>query len=446
MIGKEKAQEILGRVLDLAGDGAVEGLLSSRLTSVTRFANSAITQNVDTDESMLQVRVALGQKVGRATTNALDDAGLRKVVETARELARLSSDDAEFPGFPAAPAAEPLDAFVAATANCTPHDRSEMVKQSVAVTRAHDVEAYGVIETGTRELAIANSSGVDAYHQDTVATMHVVAVKEEGISSRNFAARDVSAIDPAALAQRAAERCLASREPILLPPGRYDVILEEEAVKDILMHLGALAFGALSLQENRSFIAGKLGTRVLGSNVTLWDDGTDPRTFGFPFDMEGVPKQKVVLVNGGVAENVVYDARTAEKEGRRSTGHAIPPIWYASGPMPIHMFMAGGEATREQLIAGTERGLLINRFHYSRPIDPSTAVVTGITREGTFLIENGRIVAGVKNLRYIQSYPEALCNVGGLTRDTKLQTEYEFNATVPAIKVRGFNVTGSSGD
>jgi len=446
MISKDKGFEILDKVSEMAGQAAMEAVLSSRLFSVTRFANSAIGQNADTDDTFLQVRVALGQKVGQARTNTLDDAGLAQVVKEATEIAKLSAEDAGFPGFPAAPPPTPLDAFVPATANCSPDDRSLMVKQAVEITRSLDVKAYGVIETGTRELAIANSSGIRAYHADTTAVMHLVAVKDEGISSRNFASRDVSAIDPAALAQMAGERCLFSRQPVVLPPGQYDVILEEEAVKDILMHLGALAFGALSLQEKRSFLAGHMGKRVMGSNVTIWDDALAANGFGFPFDMEGMPKQKVTIIENGVAKGVVYDTRTARTDGIESTGHAIPPIWYASGPMPINLFMAGGDETRESLIAGTKRGVLINRFHYSRPIDPSAAIVTGITREGTFLIKDGQIVSGLKNLRYIQSYPEALRNVTGLTKTTKLQNEYEFNATVPAIKVTGFNITGSSGD
>jgi len=446
MIGKKETLEILDKVVQMAGRDAVEGVLSSRLTSVTRFLNSAIGQNVDTEETFLQVRVALGQKVGQARTNALDDDGILRAVEEAKEIAKLSGQDDGFPGFPAAEPSVPLDAFVPATANCTPEDRSLMAAQVADVARSYDVEAYGVIEMGTRELAIANSSGVRGYHADTVASMHVVAVKDQGISSRNFSSRDVSTIDPEALTQMAAERCLASCRPILLPPGQYDVILEEEAVKDILMHLGALAFGALVLQEKRSFIAGRMGERVLGENVTIWDDGMDADGFGFPFDMEGVPKRRVMLIENGIAKGVVYDTRTARVDGVESTGHAIPPIWYASGPMPINMFMAGGKATRKSLIANTKRGVLINRFHYSRPIDPASAVVTGITREGTFLVEDGQIVSGLKNLRYIQSYPEALRNVVDLTRETKLQTEYHVNANVPVIKVSGFNITGSSGD
>jgi predicted Zn-dependent protease len=239
------------------------------------------------------------------------------------------------------------------------------------------------------------------------------------------------------------DKALKSRHPRELPPGRYPVILEEYAVADIVDMLARLGFGALSVQEGRSFMVDRFGERIMSDAISIWDDGLDPTGLPMPFDFEGVPRQRVDLIKGGVAEAVVYDSYTAGKEGGASTGHALPsPNTF--GPIPAHTFMAPGEASKEELLASMERGLWVTRFHYTRPVHPKLVIITGMTRDGTFLVEKGEIAYPIKNLRFTQSYLEALSNVEAVSRETKLQQNWFGGTRVPALKVTEFEFTGAT--
>ena len=219
------------------------------------------------------------------------------------------------------------------------------------------------------------------------------------------------------------------------------VVLEEFAASDILDFLGYAGFGAQAVQEERSFMSGKLGSRVMGSNVTIWDDPTHPTSVPRPFDAEGMPAQRVDLVVGGVAGSPVYDRRTAAKEGRQTTGHALPAA-YPIGPMPRNLFLLPGDTPRADLVRTVKRGLLVTRFWYTRVVHPLTVLMTGMTRDGTFLVEDGEIVAAVENLRFTESYVEAMNRVEAMSRETKLVREFFSTNRVPALRIKGWRFTG----
>ncbi|MBU0608123.1 MAG: TldD/PmbA family protein, partial [Armatimonadetes bacterium] len=241
-----------------------------------------------------------------------------------------------------------------------------------------------------------------------------------------------------ALGRIATEKCRTSRDPQSLPPGEYTVILEAEAVADMVMMLGMYGLGAMALQEGRSFMSGRIGEKLCGDNISIWDDGHDPRGHRLACDFEGVPKQRVPLITNGVAEGVVWDSYTANKEGRQSTGHGLPApnSW---GPVPINVFVGAGDSSVADMIAQTERGVLVTRFHYTNMVHPIKTVLTGMTRDGTFLIEGGQIAGAVKNLRFTQSILEALSCVSLIAREGKL-ADYVW---APAMRVDCF--TFSSG-
>ena len=224
------------------------------------------------------------------------------------------------------------------------------------------------------------------------------------------------------------------------------MILEEDAVASMLSTLGRLGCGALAIQEKRSFMNGRLGTQITGDNITIWDDGHDPRGLVLPFDFEGVPKQRVTLIEEGVAKGVVYDSFTAGREEKKpSTGHSLPAP-NTVGPMPINMFMAPGQATKEEMVASTERGVWVTRFHYTNPVHPVKTVLTGMTRDGTFLIENGQITRPLKNLRFTQSILEAFAQAEMLGAELEaIAAGWGGVVTcAPAAKIRGFNFTGTT--
>jgi predicted Zn-dependent protease len=241
------------------------------------------------------------------------------------------------------------------------------------------------------------------------------------------------------------DRCLQGRNPHALEPGDYTVILEPYATQDLMMMISRFGLQALALQEGTSFVEGRFGQQVLDQELSIWDDGLDPAGVPTPFDFEGVPKQRVDLIDQGIARAVVYDSYQAGKqEGRRSTGHAMPAP-NTNGPVAGNLFLAPGKATVEEMIANTERGLLVTTFHYTRPVARKPVIVTGMTRNGTFMIKKGEITHPVKNLRFTQSYLEALNNVEAIGRESRLLPMWGMGCfSVPAIKLGAFTFTGAT--
>jgi predicted Zn-dependent protease len=258
-------------------------------------------------------------------------------------------------------------------------------------------------------------------------------------------AMDVTALDPEAIGRIAVDKALRSKNPVNAEPGSYTVILEEDAVMTMVFTLARLGLGALSVQEGRSFMNARFGEQITGSNITIWDDGHDTDGIVLPFDFEGVPKQRVSLIENGVAQNVVYDSFTAgREEGKTSTGHSLPAP-NTMGPIPINLFMAPGSATKQEMLASTERGIWVTRFHYTNPVHPVKTILTGMTRDGTFLIENGEIARPIKNLRFTQSILEAFANAEMLGAERKLVRLFgSFGCCVPAAKIDGFTFTGTT--
>jgi predicted Zn-dependent protease len=254
-------------------------------------------------------------------------------------------------------------------------------------------------------------------------------------------ALDASTIDAAAIGREAASKARASDNAVSLPPGDYPVVLEEYAVVDITDMLGYLGFSALAVQEGRSFV--EPGKRIGSELVTIVDDGADPAGLPMSFDYEGVAKQRVSLVEDGVCQGAVYDAQTASREGRRSTGHGLPaPNPY--GPFPFNTVMAAGTTPREELIGGLDRGLLVTRFHYTNPVHPKLVIITGMTRDGTFLVEGGKIVGPVRNLRYTQSYLDALAGVSAVGSTRKTIKGFLGGAVIPAVRIDSWTFTGAT--
>jgi predicted Zn-dependent protease len=257
---------------------------------------------------------------------------------------------------------------------------------------------------------------------------------------------DVTELDPERIGRIALDKALQGQNPTGIEPGTYTVILEEDAVASMLFTLGYLGLGALSVQEGRSFMNGRFGQPVTGEQITIWDDGHDPRGIVQPFDYEGVPKQRVTLIGKGVAEAVVYDSFTAgREEGRASTGHSLPAP-NTAGPLPLNLYLGPGKASKEEMLASTDRGIWVTRFHYTNPVHPVKAVLTGMTRDGTFLIEHGEIVRPLRNLRFTQGILEAFAGAEMLGSTLKrVKAGWGGSATcVPALKVHEFRFTGTT--
>jgi len=359
-------------------------------------------------------------------------------------MATVVAPDALFPGLaPPVPTPE-HHAFDEAAAETTPSERAESVAQLVEMC-PEGFTAAGAYETLASEVAIANTDGQFCWAPSSQASVTTVVTGPDGGSgfAEVFAAGR-GELDPAAVGKRAADKAVASRSPRDIDPGRYTVVLEPAAVSTLVGFLAWVGFGGRSLHEGRSCFSGKQGQQVAAPIVTIYDDALSEGTLGLPFDFEGVPRSRVDLIGDGVFLSGVYDLRTAKQAGTTTTGHALPPP-NPEGPFPLNLFMAPGEAGLQDMIASTDHGLLVTRFHYTNIVHPVESTITGMTRDGTFLIEDGEIAHPVKNLRFTQSIIEALQGTQMVGRDTELASEFFFSASrVPALKVSSFNFSGRS--
>ena len=420
-----------------------EALVMAEESSLTRFANSEIHQNVAETNSVVNLRVAIGKRIGVASSGRTDAEGLKRLAETAASIARVVEELEDWGGLPESAVATPVPAaFNETTATASPEFRAAGARAVIAAADAAGVTAYGSFSTSLESTAVANSKGIRVAGSRTVSQLITVSMGPDGGSGyAESAAVDASTIDAAGLGREAAEKARATADAVSIEPGDYPVVLEEYAVVDILDMLGYLGFSALAVQEERSFV--ELGKRVGSELVTIVDDGRDPTGLPMGFDYEGVAKQQVTLLDRGVCRGVVYDAQTAARDGVGSTGHGLPAPnpW---GPFPLNMAMAPGTPSRDQLIEGLDRGLLVTRFHYTNPVHPKLAIVTGMTRDGTFLVEGGRIVGPVKNLRYTQSYLEAIGGVVAVARERKTLRGFLGGAVVPAVRIENWTFTGGT--
>lgn len=428
---RDQALELCQIALTASRADQTEVLLSASEQALTRYANNVIHQNVAETETAASVRAVVGKRVGVASSTDTSPEGLRQLADSAYQIARLAAADEDFKSLPApVPYDGPTDFVDPETAAFGPEQRAEGVREVIAISDESACRAAGAFATGTTHFALANSLGVAAYQARTGAELTVLVASDNSSGYARAVAPRVAEINAASLGRVAAEKCRASANPREVDPGEYVVVLEPEAAGDMMMMLGLYCFGALAMQEGRSFMASEMGQQVCSDKISVWDDGHDPRGQRFAYDFEGVPKQRVDLIKDGVAAGVVWDSYTASKAGRQSTGHALPApnSW---GPMPINMFIGTGDSSLGEMVASIERGILVTRFHYTNMVHPIKTVFTGMTRDGTFLIENGQIAHGLKNLRFTQSILEALGSVSAISKDGKL-TDYVWSPSLQA--------------
>jgi len=431
--------EAVLRTARACGAAEVEVMVGTTAAALTRFANNAIHQNVAERRHTLSVRTLLDGRTARATTNRLDDASIRSVVEQAIAATRSREPDPEV-----LPLAEPeptpaADRFCPPTAEATPGHRAATVAEAIRIVESASQTAAGIYATSQSVEAVLNSRGLFAYYFDTLAQFSVTAMAGDSSGWAKASSPDCGRIDPPALARRAAEKAARSRNPRELAPGRYTVILEPAAVQDLLGQM-FYDFSGTALRDQRSFLTGRLGRRLFGENITIHDDVLHPLQSGPPFDGEGVPRRPLKLVEQGVPREVAWSRQAARRDGVPPTGHgfAVPN---ELGEAPLNIVIAGGASSLEEMIHSTGRGLLVSRLWYIREVDPYEKIMTGMTRDGTFLVENGELVSGVKNFRFNQSLIELLQNVEALSPAQRASGEESFDMVVPAMKARGFNFT-----
>lgn len=444
MLGKEKAFEILSECLRYSRADETELILEGGKNFLTRFANNYIHQNVLQKDYTLTARVCLGKKVGVASCNAFFGKELKAVVLAATDIARTQREEPEYIPLPDSFDYTFADSsYDQRTADFSPEEKAWQISRIVDTCRKRGLVAYGAYSTGDHMVALLNSKGSFAYHCETLVSLTLTIMTLDGGSGwAEASSTRVDEISPQRMLEVAMEKAVGSIDSITLEPGRYTVVLEEPAVHSLVVFLCWLGLGALSFQEGKSFMTGRIGERITGENITLIDDYTHPVVCGRPFDYEAIPKKRVTLIENGIARGVVYDLKTAAREGRESTGHALPPP-SVHGPLPSNVILMPGGESREGMIASTRRGILVTRFWYDNVVDPKKTIVTGMTRDGTFLIENGKVTRAIRNMRYNENVLEALSRVESISSDLKLFKE-DFTIACPTLKISDFCFTGIS--
>lgn len=431
-------------VLGMVGERAeASAVAASGPDALTRFAQSFIHQNVAEADTTVSLRIASDGRTAVSSTTRVDEAGLRALVERTLEAAALRPPDPEYPGMAPAAAVAGDDHWDDATSEVPPETRAEAVR--LFVDAGPELEAAGYVATKAKHAAFVNTSGQRLTGRHTSAVVDGIHRSANGDGAGRAAAVSVRDLDTAAAGARAAEKARAQAGDLLdIEPGHYEVVLEPGCLANMLLFLGYAGFNAKSVADGTSFV--HLGEQQFDEQVSIWDDAHDPRTVGYLYDAEGTPKQRVDLVTRGRTTGVVHDRRTAAKAGVDSTGHGTGDE--SAGAGPTNVFFGAGDQTPDELIASVERGLLVTDFHYTRILDPKTQVVTGLTRNGLFLIEGGEVTGAVKNVRFTQSYVAALGpgKVLGVGNDAQLITGSQLGAFshVPTVRLASWNVTGGA--
>jgi PmbA protein len=437
---ERELRRIIDTVLRLAkstGADETEVHVDETADALTRFANNAIHQNVAEHGLNVSIRTVVDSRTARATTNRVDQDSLRAAIEASLSLAHSQPKDPHVLPLPGKQRYQKVRRFVKETAALTPEQRARAVRLACDLAIQNGQVAAGIFASGLQQSAMGNSRGLFAAYRETHAEFSITMQENPAASWAKANAASVRDFDPQKLAQRASEKAHLAVDARELSPGRYTVILEPAAVLDLVGFL-FYDFSATALLDKRSCLNDRMGKPLFGKNISITDDAYHPLQLGVPFDGEGMPRQQVLLVDRGVPKNLVYARSTAKSSGKKPTGHgfALPNEY---GEAPMNLVFAGGDSSLEKMVASTDRGLLVTRLWYIREVDPYEKVMTGMTRDGLFLVENGKVTSAVRNFRFNQSILELLRNVEQLGPAVRATGEEAFEMVVPAMKVRGFH-------
>ena len=469
MLTQDQAAAAFEKIRKFSSADEVEALFYGGRSALTRFANNTIHQNVAEENYGVSVRTVFGGRTARASTNKLDDESLRRVVQASEAMARVQQSDPDLLPVPdsreARGSGEDIDRdrttaaggsarsirYFEQTAAVTPEQRAEGVGKIVAVAQHHKLTTAGIFSSSESVEGIFNSRGLSDWHTQTSADISVTMLAADSSGWQKANSPNVADLHAAQLAEAAARKARESAGPREIAAGKYTVILEPAAVLDIVGFM-FFDFGGLAILDQRSFLNNRVETQLFGKNINIWDDVAHPLQSGAPFDGEGVRRQRVRLVENGTVKQLVYARASAEKMKRseykdkvgpiRPTGHGFPvPNEMGEAPMNIVFEAPKNPQTIEQMIASTERGVLVTRLWYIREVDPYEKILTGMTRDGTFYVENGKIRYGVRNFRFNESLIHMLSNVEEMGTPVRASGEESFDMVVPAMKVKEFNFT-----
>jgi len=437
LLTASELKSIAERILKLSNADETEVEIDVTTDALTRFANNIIHQNVAEQVLHISVRAVMDSRTARATTNKTDEESLRRVAAAAERLALHQPKNPGLLPMLGAQKIPKMDRFFADTAEAVPQERARAVTRVCKLAEKNKQTAAGIFSSGAMQTVLANSKGLFAHHEQTRSEFSVTILEPNSSGWAKANSPNIRDLDPDRLAERASGKAADSRQPRELPPGHYTTILEPSAVLDMVGFL-FYDFAGTAVLDKRSCFNDRMGKKVFGENITLWDDVYHPFQLGAPYDGEGVPRQKVLLVDRGVPKNLVYSRATAKKMKAKPTGHGFGlPNEY--GEAPTNLVFAGGDKSLDEMIRSTQRGILVTRLWYIREVDPYEKILTGMTRDATFLVEKGKVAGGIRNLRFNQSILKMLSNVEMLGPAVRAAGEESFEMVVPAMKIKDFH-------
>jgi len=435
----EQARTLMGKAISRTKADACEVNLNANTGGNIRYARNSVSTAGANEDLQMVVQSNFGKRAGVVTINEFDDATIERAVRRSEELAHLAPEDEEFMGPMGAQQYVTTQAFFDTVANITPEYRLQVAANSITPAKAKDCTAAGFLQDGAQWQAMMNTAGLFAYHRQTGATFSVTVRANDGTGS-GYATReanDLAKFDPDSASRIAIEKAAASRNAQAIEPGKYTVILEPEAGINLLGNL-IFNFDGRQADEGRSFMskAGsgtKVGEKLVDERVHIWSDPTHPDIPTSPWQGDGRPYERTDWIAGGVAKNLYYSRYWAQKKGVKAT------------PFPPNLIMDGGTATTEEMIRDTSRGVLVTRTWYIRSVDPQTVLVTGLTRDGTFFIENGQIKHAIKNFRFNESPVIMLNNLDALGGQQRVSgSDAGITSLMPVMRIRDFTFTSLS--
>jgi len=439
----EKILDIFTNALKKSQADQAELVCESEEFYLTRFAENLIHQNMGRSDSSIWCKTAMGHKTGVARSNDASAEGVAELLRNSTEIARNGSNDINFQSLVKSQRASKSQGFYKKTFEYPASSRAESIAAIVDSARSSNLTCAGTYQTSATTLCVANSLGVEQFDRTSEYRFSITAVAPNGRSGWSQAAgRNIERFDSLATAQRALDKAAFPGEPIQLQAGTYTVILEPDAVANFLLLTAFLGFGGKTLQQGRSFMSDKIGQPIMGEKITITEDPFHPLIQYLPFDYEGIPRKRIVLVENGIAREGVYDSYYAALAGKSSTGNALPPD-NNYGPYPKAMVMAAGNSSVENMIAATPSGIYITRFWYLNYLNPMKTMVTGYTRDGVFLIEDGKITKPIIDMRVQQSMLEAFSNVELVSSEQRLIPQYGTLMLVPFLKINNFNLSAT---
>lgn len=444
-IGKEKLLDILTQALKWSNADQTLICCYSTLMRVTRFRNFRIHQDIEESEVEIFFKVDLDGKIGVSSTGSLKPEDLKEALKNASHIAKVSPKARIKVKFPSGEIVPPVTTYYQETVDPLFDRRIDNITRTFDAVKKQNLRLAGSFMTGEEETAVVNSYNDARYQASTVSVLKLIAMDETASGFGGQVSRNVAMIDWDNTLEEAVKKCMDGKNPQQIELGRYDCLLEPEAVGEILQWLGYIGFGAKQFYEKTSFLSDRIGDKIMSDKVTICDDGFHPETIVYPFDFEGTPKKKVMLIENGIAKGVVYDSHYGSLYKKDSTGHAPLPD-ETDGPLPLNLVMEPGEASIDEMRKSITKGISVTRFHYVNGLlEPKEALMTGLTRDGTFLIEDGKIKKPLKNLRFTESILRAFSNIKGISKERKLISDpaQEMGSyIVPALLIKDFTFTG----